>query len=98
MPTYVFENKETGEVIELMMGISDRDKWLAKNSDTWKPVITAPNIVGGTVSARDNKDGGFNELMSRIGEANPGSKVAEKHIRRTAKQVKVDEVKKKHGF
>ena len=84
MPTYVFENKKTGEVSEKFLSISGKADYLKENPDL-KQIITPSNIIGGTVSVHQNKDGGFNDLMSRIGDANPGSAVDKKHNRRTAK-------------
>jgi hypothetical protein len=97
MPSYDFLNTETGEVEELFMSFTKLDEF-KKNNPHMKQQVSAPNIVGGTISVHENKDGGFNDMMQRIGDANPGSQVAKKYNKRTAKQVKVDQVANKYGY
>ena len=97
MPTYVFENKKTGEVTEKFLSISSKADFLKDNPDL-KQIITPSTIIGGTVSVHQNKDGGFNDMMKRIGDANPGSSVDKKYNSRSAKRVAVDKVANKYGY
>ena len=95
MPTYEFENTETGEVFERFLSISGKANFL-KNYPNIKQRITTVNIISGArVSTR--KLGGFKEVLQKVGENTPGSYVDRKHNRRTAKQVATDNVAKKHG-
>lgn len=97
MPSYDFLNTETGVVEELFMSYTKLDEF-KKDNPHMKQQVSAPTIVGGTVSVHNNKDGGFNDMMKRIGDANPGSQVDKKYNRRTAKRVKVDQVANKYGY
>ena len=95
MPTYVFEDKLTGEQFEEFLTMGEKEEFLKGNPD-YKQVITAPNIISGArVSTR--KLGGFKEVLQRVGEANPGSAVDRAHNTRTSKRVATDKIAKKHG-
>ena len=95
MPTYVFEDRMTGEQFEEFFTIGEKEEFLKGNPE-YKQVLTAPNIVSGARVA-DGKLGGFKEVLQKVGEAHPGSTVDRAHNRRTAKQVATDKVAKKHG-
>ena len=51
MPTYTFEDKETGEVFDKLMKISEKEQYL-KDNPNLKPVLTAPNFVGDHIVKR----------------------------------------------
>ena len=44
MPTYVFENPETGEVVEVQQRIKDRHEHIDENGLEWKRVWTSLNF------------------------------------------------------
>ena len=95
MPTYEFENTETGVVFERVLSIDAKANFL-KNYPSIKQRITAPNVISGArVGTR--KLGGFKEVLQKVGEAFPGSAVDRAHNTRTSKQVATDKVAKKHG-
>ena len=99
MPTYSFLNNSTGEVFEEFMSISQRDQYLIDNPHIAPVILSAPAISGDSVGLGFRKtDGGFNDLMHRIGKANPGSAVADRYVNRNAREVSVDNVAKKHGL
>lgn len=96
MPTYTFFNCETGEAFEMMMKISERDNFLVENPHI-QPVLTAPAILSGVSTSNQNRvPDGFKEVLSKISEAHPSSGVAEKHGKKSIKQIKTDQVVKKH--
>ena len=95
MPTYEFENTETGEVFERFLSISSKANFL-KNYPNIKQRITTVNVISG-IRPSTGKLGGFKEVLQRVGEANPGSAVDKAHNTRTSKQVATDKVAKKHG-
>ena len=96
MPTYEFENTETGEVFERFLSIDGKANFL-KNYPNIKQRMTTVNVISGArVSTR--KLGGFKEVLQKVGEENPGSAVDKAYNRRTAKQVAIDKVAKKHGM
>ena len=96
MPTYSFINTETGEEFESFMRISQREEYLIANPHI-QPVMTAPAIVSGVSSSTQNRvPDGFKEVLSKVAEAHPGSDFAAKHKRKSIKEVKTEQVVKKH--
>ena len=96
MPTYVFKDKLTGDQFEKFLSISEREQFLKDNPDC-KSVLTAPNIISGA-RVGTGKLGGFKEVLQKVGEGHPGSAVDKAYNSRTAKQVAIDKVAKKHGL
>lgn len=98
MPTYSFIDTETGEEFDVFMKISEREEFLKVNPHV-QPMITAPNIVSGVSTSTQNRvPDGFKEVLSKVKEAHPGSSLAQQDKRRTIKEVKTDNVLKKHGL
>ena len=95
MPTYVLEDKETGEQQEVFMSFGEMQEY--KRIHDLKQVVQAPNIISGA-RVSTGKLGGFKEVLQRVGEANPGSHVDKTHNSRTSKQVATDKIAKKHGL
>lgn len=53
MPQYEFKNKETGEVTEVLLRLSEYDEW-KKNNPQWERYHSSgsvPKVVSGTKSA-----------------------------------------------
>ena len=98
MPTYDFKDKETGEIQELFMKISEKEQFL-KDNPNLEQVISAPNMITRRDGDVLKKAGaGWNEVLQKVGEHYPDSEVAKKNVRRTAKQVATDKIVKKHGL
>ena len=95
MPTYDFENTETGEVFEKMMTISSREQYLKDNPHI-RQLVSGINIVSGVSGKSFRQDSGWKDNLSRIAEAHPQSNLAKQTLRRSTKQVKTEEVLKKH--
>ena len=95
MPTYVLEDKETGEQQEVFMSFGEMQEY--KKLHNLKQVIQAPNIVSGA-RVSTGKLGGFKEVLQKVGEGHPGSAVDKQFNRRTSKQVAIDKVAQKHGI
>ena len=96
MPIYTFENTKTGKVFDDMMTISEKESYLKKNKHI-KQLLTTINISSGVRGMGGMKnDGGWKDNLSRIAEAHPQSNLAKKTLRRSTKQVKTEEVLKKH--
>jgi hypothetical protein len=96
MPTYNFINTETGEEFESFMRISEREEYLKTNPHI-QPVMTAPAIVSGVSSSTQNRvPSGFKEVLSKVAEAHRGSEFANKHLPKSIKEVKTEQVVKKH--
>jgi len=99
MPTYEFENTETGEQFEIFCSWKEREGFLKDNPHVRGVIITAPTKVS-TVGERTGlgNSGGFNEVLSKVGEKFPNSPLDRQTRRRTATEVKRDNVIKKHGL
>tara|TARA_B100000927_G_scaffold284372_1_gene273188 strand:- start:550 stop:864 length:315 start_codon:yes stop_codon:yes gene_type:complete len=93
MPTYVFEDKETGEQFEKFMTISSREEYLESNPNL-RAVITSAALIGGT-GDRTKPPAGFQEVLSKVSEANPHSALAETHGKKDALSVKKRDIVKK---
>jgi len=95
MPTYDFENTETGEVFEEMMSMSAREKYLKDNPHI-RQLVSGINIVSGVAGRSYRQDSGWKDNLSRIAEAHPNSNLAKNTLKRSVKEVKTAEVLKKH--
>ena len=94
MPSYSFRNTETGEEFDDILTISEREKFLEQNSHI-EQLPSRVSIVGGH-GDRIKNDGGWKENMSRIAEAHPGSPLASRYGKDTAKNINTRNVLKKH--
>ena len=95
MPTYEFLNKETGQFEDHFMSYTKLDEF-KKNNPHLLQQISAPNIVGGH-GDRVKTDDGFKEVLSKIGDAHPGSEVHAKHGSKDIKREKSVATIKKHA-
>ena len=94
MPSYSFRNTETGEEFDDILTISEREKFLEQNSHI-EQLPSRVSIVGGH-GDRIKNDSGWKENMSRIAEAHPGSPLASRYGKDTAKNINTRNVLKKH--
>lgn len=78
MPIYEFRNKDTGEIWEEFLSMSGKDQYLVANPHA-QLVIGAPAIISGIAGVTHKTDGGFNDLLNRIGNANPTSPLAQQY-------------------
>jgi hypothetical protein len=90
MPLYEFRNKETGEIWEEFLSMSARDEYLAANPQA-ELVIGAPALISGIAGVTHKTDGGFKDLLNRIGNANPTSPLAQQYGDKGVKATKTRE-------
>ena len=96
MPIYDFIDTKTGKEFSDMMSIAEKEKYLKKNKHI-KQGIGKINIVSGVMGAGNMKtDGGWKDMLSRIGDAHPGSKVHDLYGNKSTKDIKTRQVIKKH--
>ena len=95
MPTYTFYNKRTKKEHTDLMSISEMEEYLRKNKHV-SQVIKGINIVASTGERTGKTDAGWKENLSRIAEAHPRSNLAKRYGKKTIKQIKTDQVIKKH--
>ena len=93
MPTYDFLNTKTGEEFSEFMSISEKETYLNHNSHIQQKVSSI-NIISGTGGIKN--DGGWKELQSKIAERNPGTPMADRHGKKSIKEIKTRQVLKKH--
>ena len=79
MPTYKFCDEKTGEEWDEFLSFSDREKFLEDNKHIRQvPVMfsyTGDHIMG----VRPKTDAGFEDRMSQIANAHPGSPLSERY-------------------
>jgi predicted nucleic acid-binding Zn ribbon protein len=73
MPTYDFRNKQTGEVTEYIMRMSELDAFKELNPHLEQTITRAPAFAGDHITIK--KDTGFKEVLQRIHEKTPGSQL-----------------------
>jgi predicted nucleic acid-binding Zn ribbon protein len=95
MPNYTFQDTNTGDIQEVFMRISELTEFKESNPHL-KQLITGAPALAGSVSLRDKRPDGFKEVMSRVAEANPTSQVAADYGRKSAKQIKTEQIIEKH--
>ena len=78
-----------------MMSISEMESYLKKNKHI-KQNITSVNIVAGVSGMSYRHDQGWKEVQSKIAEAHPQSAFAKEHGKKSIKQIKTEQVVKKH--
>jgi hypothetical protein len=94
MPTYSFYNNQTGEQFDALMKISEREDYLISNPHI-EAVISAPMIVT-NVSTTNKVPDGFKEVLAKVSENHPTSVVAQRHGKKSTKQVKTEQIIKKY--
>lgn len=90
MPLYQFRVKETGEVFEQMFTYDQMKIFLEDNTE-FEQIIGAPNIVSGIAGITHKNDSGFNDLLNRIGNANPHSPLGQQYGDKGIKATKIRE-------
>ena len=96
MPIYTFYNKKTKKQFDNMKTIAEMEDYLKKNKHI-SQVISGINIVASTGERTGKTDAGWKENLSRIAEAHPRSNLAKRYGKKTIKQVKTEQVIKKHS-
>ena len=72
MPIYEFKNKETGEIEEHMMRISEQEQFLKDNQHLERGIFTPPGIdFDGGKSILTRAGGGWKEVQDRIKSGMP---------------------------
>lgn len=90
MPLYEFRIKETGETFEEYFTYEQKKAFLEDNPE-FEEIIGAPNIISGIAGITHKTDSGFNDLLNRIGNANPHSPLGQQHGDKGIKATKVRE-------
>lgn len=94
MPTYVFYDTTKDDIVEHTMSWTKLDEFKQSNPHL-EQRVTGFQIVGGH-GDRVKTDGGMKEVLSKIGDAHPGSVVHERHGTKDIKREKSLNIIKKH--
>ena len=95
MPTYTFQNTETEEIVDEFLSVSERDLFVKQNPHM-KQIIGPVTIIGGH-GDRVRTDDGFKSVLSKVAEAHPSSKLADRVGGRSIKDTKTRQIVKKHA-
>lgn len=68
MPSYTFEHIQTGELVEMVCSMADREDFLAKNPEYRQILIQAVGFIPGV---NQKPDDGFRDILRNI-KANSG--------------------------
>lgn len=71
MPTYNFIHKETGEIIEKLMKISEREDFLRDNPQYESILLGAPGLGDPIRLGIKKPDQGFREVLQKAKAAHP---------------------------
>ncbi len=75
MPTYDFRHRETGEIVEKVMKISERDDFLRDNPQYESVILGAPSIGDPVRLGLRKPDQGFREVLQKAKAAHPLGKI-----------------------
>ena len=90
MPIYTFYNKKTKKQFDEMMMIAEMEEYLKKNKHI-SQVLTGLNIVASTGSRTLKTDSGWKDTLAKIGEAHPGSPLAQQTQKKSIKQIRTEQ-------
>jgi len=72
MPIYEFRNKDTGEIYEKSMYMSDKQKYLETNTNLEQIHTKGMNTISGT---NFKVPSGFKDVLNKIHNETPGSQL-----------------------
>ncbi len=95
MPTFTFKNHDTGEVWdEFFTSNNMKYEWLEKNKNISQ--LPSTFAISGGTGDRIKNDAGWNEVLSKAAEGNPGTPMAERYGKPSTKEIKTRQVVQKH--
>ena len=96
MATYTFRNKETNEIFEHSMRMSEYDSYIESNPDVerYHEPGRVMNIVSGVGGIKT--DNGFKEVLSKVAEAHPNSELAGRTLSRSVRESQIDRAVNKY--
>jgi len=103
MPSYTFYDEKSGIEWTESLSIAERTKFLDDNKQIRQVVVPVAVVGDHVMGVGPKTDGGFEERMSQIANAHPGSPLASKyksnesHAKIKARSI-IDKHKKKRPF
>lgn len=95
MPTYTFKDTNTQEIFDVVLSMNEYDTYKSEHPNHERHFNEAPKVVSG-ISTTNRVPDGFKEVLSKVSEAHPTSVVAQKHGKKSIKQIKTEQIVKKH--
>ena len=95
MPLYTFYNSKTKKEYDDMMTIAEMEELLKKKKHI-KQVPKGINIVASTGDRHMKSDGGWKDTLSKIGEAHPGSPLAQQTQKKSIKEIRTEQAIQKN--
>lgn len=74
MPTYSFQNRETGEEFETIMSFAERESFLLENPDWFQTINQAPAIGDPVQLGVKRTPESFNDVLKSISKRNDNRK------------------------
>lgn len=98
MPTYNYRNIETGEIEEHFIKLAEYDKFNEDNPHLKRVIEGAAISYSGNKSLISRTDNTWKEVLSKIGEQNPHSPLAQEHHRnKSIKRIRSELIVDKHA-
>ena len=72
MPTYSFRDKNTGEVFEKVLRISEREQYLKENTHIEQVHLHAPQVNADHIGSNQHRKA-FKEVLNKIHQRTAGS-------------------------
>ena len=94
MPTYDFVDTNTGDCFEKFMSISAKEEYLKDNPHIQQMLVSAPAMVSS--SGMGKMPDGFKEVLAKVGENHPDSRLGREYGNKTNAQIKAREIVRKH--
>ena len=91
MPTYTFIDKDNNEIFDIVMSMKDLDEYKKENPNHERYFDQVPALVSGSGAKSDS---GFQDVLTKISEAHPDSALADRHLKKSIKQVKTERIVK----
>jgi len=92
---YIFKHKKSGKLVSYEMKLAEYDNFKESHPELERYLDSAPsmNYRGSREFKTDNT---WKEVMTKIGEQNPNSSIADEYTRKSTKQVKTRQIIEKH--
>ena len=93
---YTFKNKKTGKIVTHDIKISEYDEFKKNNPHLERYLESPPAVAYNGKTFTSGTDNTWKEVLSKIGQQNPASPLAEQYYRRSNKEVKSKNIVDKH--
>jgi len=79
MPTYTFYDESSGIEWDQFLSMADREEFLKENPQITQVIVPIAIVGDHVMGAGPKTDGGFEDRMSQIADAHPGSPFASRY-------------------